>query len=168
MILTTARLTLRPMIRADAPALFAILGDGYAMRFWHRPPLPRLATVEAQMEDELAAMAAGTCLYWTVLEDGDAIGSIDLSGIADGAASTGFAFRRDRWGRGLAREAMAAVITQAFGPLGLNHLNARVRADNAGAKNLLQALGFQAQAEPDSPDFIGYALNRSGTANGKD
>ena len=58
MILETSRLVLRPMTMADAPALFAILGDAEAMEFWGRPPLPRLATVEAQMADELAAMQA--------------------------------------------------------------------------------------------------------------
>ena len=140
--LTTARLVLRPMILADAPALFAILGDPEAMAFWDRPPLPRLATMEAQMEDELAAMAAGSFLAWTVVKDGDAIGSIDLTPVSGTDAWIGFAFRRDQWGQGLAREGMEAVTAHAFGPLALSRLTARVQDRNQRAVRLLQKLGF--------------------------
>jgi len=165
MILKTDRLTLRPMTRADAPALFAILGDGEAMRYWHRPALPRLSTVEAQMEDELAAMAAGSCLYWTVLQGADSIGTIDLSQIEQARALTGFAFRRDVWGHGFAREGLSAVIAQAFGPLQLNHLTARVRRGNDRAIRLLEALRFQAEAA--DTDFARYVLTPSMMAKGK-
>lgn len=143
MILQTDRLSLRPLEMGDAPALFAILGDAEAMQHWHRPPLPRLATVEALLADELAAMAAGGFHYWTVLKDADAIGGIDLSHIAGAAAQTGFLFRRDQWGRGLAREAMAAVIGHAFGALGLETLTALAAPANLRAQKLLAALAFQ-------------------------
>jgi ribosomal-protein-alanine N-acetyltransferase len=142
MILRTARLLLRPMARADAPALFAILGDAEAMRFWDRPPLPRLATVEAQMEDELAAMAAGRFFAWMAVLDGDAVGSLDLKPAGAGEAWTGFAFRRDVWGRGLAREAMEAVIGHALGTMNLGRLMARVQSGNGRAVHLLEALGY--------------------------
>ena len=147
MILTTQRLLLRPMQPGDAPALFAILGDAEAMAFWDRPALPRLATVEAQMADELAAMAAGGFLYWTVLKAAEAIGAVDLSNMDGHSASAGFAFRRDMWGRGMAREAMAALIGNAFGPLGLSRLTARVQNGNQRALKLLEALGFQKERE---------------------
>ena len=103
MILQTARLTLRPLGQQDAPALFAILGDGETMAHWDRAPLPRLATVEAQLADELAAMAAGRFQCWIVLRGQDAIGTIDLSDRNGQSARAGFAFRRDVWGQGLAR-----------------------------------------------------------------
>src|SRR4051812_22073158 len=119
MILTTARLVLRPMIRNDAAALFAILGDPEAMTYWARPALPRLATVEAQIEDELAGMAAGNFFCWTALQGGAAIGSIDLKPSTQNEAWIGFAFRRDCWGRGLARESVAAVLEHGFKAMGL-------------------------------------------------
>jgi RimJ/RimL family protein N-acetyltransferase len=143
MILTTERLMLRPMAQSDAPALFAILGDEEAMAFWHRPRLPRLSTAEALLTDELAAMAAGGFHYWTVLKDADAIGGIDLSHDDGASAWAGFLFRKDQWGKGYGREALAAVIGHAFGPLGLNRLMARVQSGNARAVRLLENLGFQ-------------------------
>ena len=137
MILKTERLVLRPLAMADAPALFAILGDPAAMEFWDRPPLPRIATVEALLADELAAMAAGHCRYWTMLCGPDAIGGIDVSHIGDGKAELGFLLRRDRWGQGYAREAAAAAIADA----GLD-LSARIQTGNIRAARLLTALGF--------------------------
>jgi ribosomal-protein-alanine N-acetyltransferase len=173
MILRTERLLLRPMTEADAPALFAILGDPGAMAFWDRDALPRLATVQAQMADELAAMAAGGFVYWTVLRDGDAAGVIDLSHIDGFEAWTGFAFRRDVWGRGLAREALAAVIAHAFGPLGLSRLMARVQTANARARRLLEGVGFQKDGELpgvvrglEIRACLRYGLSRSMTKNG--
>src|SRR5690606_22513866 len=141
-ILFTTRLTLRPLQAADAPALFAILGDGAAMAFWDRPPLPRLATVEAQLADELAAMAAGRFLSWTVWRGDDAIGGIDLSGMEGGGGTIGFLFRRNVWGQGLARESVAAVTAHALSAMALTHLEARVQTRNERALRLLTALDF--------------------------
>ncbi len=173
MILKTQRLLLRPMAEADAPALFAILGDSGAMTFWDRDALPRLATAQAQMADELAAMAAGGFFYWTVLRGGDAVGFIDLSHIDGFEAWTGFAFRRDVWGQGLAREALAAVIAHALGPLGLSRLMARVQTANLRARRLLEGVGFQKDGELPGvarggeirPRLL-YGLNRSAKKNG--
>ena len=124
MHLKTARLRLRPQALADAPALFAILNDAGAMRFWQRPAIARLVVVEELVREQQAAMAEGICRYWTVLEDGEAIGSVDLSLIAQGSAELGFLLRRDRWGHGLASEAVAAVIACGFGALSLTRLAA--------------------------------------------
>jgi len=51
MILKTARLTLRPQEQADASALFAILSDEAAMRFWNRPAMTRLAVCEELLRE---------------------------------------------------------------------------------------------------------------------
>ncbi len=142
MILSTQRLVLRPMTGADAPCLFAILGDPEAMRFWDRPPIRRLAVVEEMVGEQLAAMAAGQCLYWTIWHGTDPIGGIDLSFIEGGQAQFGFLLRRDQWGRGLAREAMAAVVTYAFDSLELEILRARIHAANRAAASALTKSGF--------------------------
>ena len=172
--LTTPRLVLRPMVMEDAPALFAILGDSEAMAYWDRPALPRLATVQAQLADELAGMAAGGFWFWTVFQAGNAIGSIDLDHSDGIDAWTGFAFRRDCWGQGLAREALGAAIGQAFGSMGLNHLMARVQAGNARAIALLERLGFQARGglpavmrEGESRSCLRFVQDISAMAKGR-
>ena len=142
MLVNTPRLTLRPQIQPDAAALFPILSDPEAMRFWSRPPAADPAAVEALVAEQQAAMADGLCRYWTIREGNDAIGSIDLSLIRDGSAELGFLLRRDRWGFGLAGESAGAVIALAFGPLGLNRLAAAVQAQNRAAARVLTKNGF--------------------------
>ncbi len=142
MILNTARLTLRPQQMGDAAFLFSILGDPQAMRFWSRPAIARIAVVEEQVREQQEAMASGLCRYWTVEEDGDAIGSIDLSLIEGASAELGFLLRRDRWNRGLGTEAAGSVIAHAFGPMGLKRLAAGVMSGNLAAARLLEKSGF--------------------------
>jgi ribosomal-protein-alanine N-acetyltransferase len=141
-ILQTARLTLRPQAQADAAALFNILNDPEAMRFWSRPPLARLEIVEDLVGEQQAAMESGLCRYWTALEDGDVIGSLDLSLIENASAELGFLLRRDRWGRGLATEAATGVVAYGFGPMGLARLAAAVQTDNRAAARVLEKTGF--------------------------
>lgn len=142
MILTTPELILRPQLPADAPFLLAILSDPEAMRFWNRAPITDPAVVEGLMAEQQAAMAAGLCRYWTLFERDDAVGSIDLSLIGDGAAELGFLLRRDRWGRGLASQAAAAVAAHAFGGLGLTRLAAAALTENHAARRVLEKTGF--------------------------
>src|SRR5579871_6293376 len=102
MILKTERLRLEPLAAGDAPALFAILGDPEAMRFWHRPPVARATTAAEIVASQLAAMDDGHFLYWTVWREEDAIGSIDLGNLdfTHRRGELGFLFRRDQWGQG--------------------------------------------------------------------
>jgi [ribosomal protein S5]-alanine N-acetyltransferase len=142
MLLKTQRLVLRPQLPADVYALFNILSDSQAMRFWGRPAIADLAAAELLVEEQQAAMASRLCRYWTMLEGRDAIGSIDLSLIEGGSADLGFMLRPDRRDKGLASEAVTAVIAHAWGPLGLTRLAAAVQAENRAAARVLEKNGF--------------------------
>jgi RimJ/RimL family protein N-acetyltransferase len=151
MILETDRLTLRPMREGDAPALFAILSDRHAMRFWDRPAIARLAVTQDMVAEQLAWMARGECRYWTLWREDDALGSIDLSLIRGRGAELGILIRRDRWGQGFGGEAVAAVLAHAFGPMGLLRVRARIHAQNLAAARLLTRAGFR--LEESHPNF---------------
>jgi len=167
MFLTTARLTLRPMLQSDTAALFAILGDTEAMRFWQRPAITRLAVAEEIVREQIAAEAL--CRYWTVWRQDDAIGSCDLSFIdpVENRAETGFLFRRDQWGQRYAAEAMGAVIGHGFDGLGLQLLTASTHARNLRAW-VLERLDFDLEGLVDGHqpvpgvvmDCAFYALRR--------
>jgi [ribosomal protein S5]-alanine N-acetyltransferase len=143
MDLKSPRLTLRPQEQADAPALFAILKDEHAMRFWNRPAIARLVVVEELVREQQVAMAAGLCCYWTLIQDGDPIGSVDLSLIQDGSAELGFLLRRDRWCAGLATEAVGTVIAHGFGALALTRLAAAIQRENRAAARVLEKNVFR-------------------------
>ena len=141
-ILKTDRLVLRPQEQADSPALFAILRDGRAMRFWNRSTIRTLAVAVELVREQQAAMADGLCCYWTLIQEGETIGSIDLSLIESGSAELGFLLRPDRWGRGLASEAVGAVIAYAFDLAGLTRLAAATQTENRAAARVLEKNGF--------------------------
>jgi RimJ/RimL family protein N-acetyltransferase len=143
MNLKTPRLILRPQQQADAPALFAILSDARATRFWNRSTITRPAVVEELVREQQAAMADGLCHYWTLVHEEDAIGSVDLSLIRDGSAELGFLLRPDCWGAGLATEAVGAVMAYGFGALALTRLAAAVQAENHAAVRVLEKNGFR-------------------------
>lgn len=142
MILKTDRLILRPQTLADAPDIFAILGNSQAMRFWSRPAITRLAVVEELMREQQAAMDRGLCRYWTMTLDGHPIGSVDLSMIRDASAELGFMLRPDHWGAGFASEAVEAVIAHGFDTLRLARLAAAVQSANRAAARVLEKNGF--------------------------
>ena len=143
-IIETERLHLRPLSRADSPAMFRMMNDPETMRFWDWPamtdPESAIDTVAAQME----AAQAGVAIYWAVCAGEGAIGICDLSEIDrhHRRAEVGFIFARNAWGNGYAQEAMKAIVNYAFGPLGLERLSARIHAKNEASRLLLTRLGF--------------------------
>jgi [ribosomal protein S5]-alanine N-acetyltransferase len=145
MILATDRLRLIPLQLQDAPALLSILRDKEAMAFWHHPAITRAATGSEIIAGQIAAMADGQFLYWTVWHGEDVIGSIDLGAMdfAHLRGEVGFLLGRDHWGQGFGREAVTALVGHAFGALRLERLEARIHAQNRRARRLVMALGFQ-------------------------
>ena len=154
-ILETQRLLLRPLQPRDAEALFAIMSDAEAMRFWDWPPFTDLETVREIVAGQAVAMDSGEARYWAVRLKGAgaAIGTCDLGDIErhHGRAEVGFAFNRAYWGNGYAYEAMSAVIAYAFGEVGVARLGARLHAGNHASRRLLERLGFSYEGR-----LIGY------------
>ncbi len=144
--LHTDRLHLRPLAPRDTEALFAIMSDPEAMRFWDWAPFRELETMREVVASQLATMQAGQACYWAVclVGTGAAIGTCDLSDIDrhHGRAEIGFAFHRSYWGNGYALEAVRAVTAHAFSAMGLVRLGARLHAGNHASRRLLERLDF--------------------------
>lgn len=140
--LTTARLALRQLRDDDAPALFPVLSDPEVMTWWSSGPHASPAETADYVKGNAAegqgflcwAITAGddTALGWVILIDGKP----DVKEI-------GYILRRDRWGGGIAREAVARVIDHGFGEMGLRRIFADSDPENAGSIALLERLGFQ-------------------------
>ena len=146
MNLQTQRLFLRPVRIHDAPDLFVARGDAETMQYWDWPAARGVDEVRDLIQRHHDAIDSGATLWWTVATTtrGPAIGECDLSGIdvAHRRAEIGFLFRRDAWGQGYAREAMARVMRHAFEDLALERLWARIHAGNDASLRLVRQLGF--------------------------
>lgn len=144
--LETPRVRLRWLEPGDAPQLFAIFGHPEVMRYWSHLPIGTLAEAAAIVDEVHACFAKRSHFQWGIAlrEDDRVIGTCTLFSLdaKNRRAELGYTLARDRWGQGLAGEAVGRVIDYAFGDLRLRRLEADVDPRNAGSVKLLERLGF--------------------------
>ena len=88
-------------------------------------------------------------------ECGGLVGYVNINNIVWGALQSGhlgYAGFASHAGRGLMTAGLAAVITDAFGHLGLHRLEANIQPDNARSLALVRRLGFS--REGFSPHYL--------------
>jgi RimJ/RimL family protein N-acetyltransferase len=139
-VLATARLVLRPLALADAPALAGLFHDDWeAIRQTGRMPYP--ATAVAMREWIRRHLAAGTAAFLVVRrDDGLTLGGVGFGG-GGRTKELGYALGRAYWGQGYATEAARAMIDHARA-LGLHALEAFTFVDNPASARVLAKAGF--------------------------
>ena len=134
----TPRLRLRRARLEDAEALHEVFADPRAMRFWSTPPHAAIEQtrrfVEAMVEapDDISD-------DFVVELDGRPVGKSGCWRLPE----VGYILHPDLWGRGLAREALEAVIERMFTVRNLDRLTADVDPHNSRSLGLLTRLGFR-------------------------
>jgi RimJ/RimL family protein N-acetyltransferase len=147
---TATRISLRPFQATDAEALFPIFADPLAMKYWSTPPHASIEVTAAFVRATMAATASGQGDDQVVVFEGRVIGK---AGLWDNR-EVGFILAPDLWGRGLAREALAAVIARARSR-GLTRITADVDPRNAASIGLLTRLGFVRKGEAKATVKVG-------------
>ena len=142
--LHTARLSLRPLERTDAAALFEALSDPEVMAHWDWAGAASINEAQEFVDALLDDVAAGAAQYWAIMAGETFVGSCDLSEIDSyhKRGEIGFMLLRRHWGQGYASEAMRAVVDYGVRRLGAERLSARTHAGNAASVALLTKLGF--------------------------
>ena len=145
-VLETDRLRLRPLRAGDVDALFAMYSDPEVARYWSFPAWTR----REQASEYLAArMALETpAVYAWALAERECdrlIGTTTLFSLSGPhkRAEIGYSLLPARQGQGLATEALRTVLEHAFGPLGLERIEADVDPRNEASCRLAERLGFQ-------------------------
>jgi ribosomal-protein-alanine N-acetyltransferase len=146
LVLTTPRLTLRPLRPADAAAVFALHADREGMRYWSTPPWDDPALAEAMVQRDLEGMPAGDHLRLALerASDGRLVGLCSLFAfhLPSRRAEMGYLLARDCWGQGLMHEALCTLLDYGFGVLDLNRVEADIDPRNAASERTLRRLGF--------------------------
>ena len=145
-VLAGRRVRLRPPGPADVPDLLALFGDANALRYWSHGPLPDLAAARVYYDGMVSGLAERRLFQWAVTAGDDRlVGTVTLVGWdrANRRAEVGFIVLPSRQGRGLATDAVAAVLAWAFGPMGLHRVEADVEPPNAASLRVLDRLGFR-------------------------
>ncbi len=135
--ITTPRLRLRRARPEDATDLYAVFSDPRAMRYWSTPPHAELGETERWLGSMVGADPTGSDDFIVEL-DGRAIGKAGAWRLPE----IGFILHPDAWGRGLAHEALSAVVGHLFATRPLDALTADVDPRNAPSLRLLARLGF--------------------------
>lgn len=137
-MIRTARLTLRRATWGDLDAMHRVFSHPAAMRYWSRPEHETVEETRRWMSDLVDP--GPDSVDFVVEYDGEVIGKAGAWQLPE----VGFILHPDHWGKGLAREAMEAVIAhlEAAFPK-LPALTAEVDPRNAASLRLLHRLGFQ-------------------------
>lgn len=137
-MITTERLTLRRARDGDLAALYAVFSNHDAMRYWDT-----LAHGDKkQTERFLRAMIDAS-------DDKSDDFVIEYQGGVIGKAGfwhhpeVGYILHPEHWGKGLAREALRALIARAFDHHGWPHIIAEIDPRNDRSRKLLTGLGFK-------------------------
>ena len=141
--------TIRPAVRADAPALAALFA---AQRKHLAPWDPRREPAfftrggqRARLVQVERERTAGTSFRFVILEDGELAGEVSVTNVVRRSfqsANVGYWVAGERNGRGVATAAVAAACTFAFGELELHRLEAGTLLHNVGSQIVLDRNGF--------------------------
>ena len=141
--------TIRPAVRADAPALAALFA---AQRKHLAPWDPRREQAfftrggqRARLVQVERERTAGTSFRFVILEGGELAGEVSVTNVVRRSfqsANVGYWVAGERNGRGVATAAVAAACTFAFGELELHRLEAGTLLHNVGSQIVLDRNGF--------------------------
>ena len=139
-VLATARLVLRAPRRSDIKAIAALANDLRVAANTARIPHPYAIEDAEQFIAAVNKREGEACFAVTL--DGAPIGvcSVDLR---EDGPEMGYWLGVPYWGRGLATEAVRALIDHAFGELEHETLISGARVNNPASRRVLEKCGFQ-------------------------
>jgi len=145
--LAAERLSLRWLTQDDVPDLYAVFSDPEVMRYWSTVPFASLAEAEDYLRCIRELFAQRSLFQWGIAHATDArvIGTCTLYrlDLAHRRGEIGFALARAYWGRGLAREALRALLAFSFQELDLHRVEADADPRNERSLRLLEGQGFR-------------------------
>lgn len=148
--LSTERLLLRAPRPGDAPAVFdGWMQDPRVLRYLAFAPHVRVEQTRALLDWEQARWLKRSAWTWLLVPHagGTPVGLVQLLPQSFEAPvhhlRLGYLLARPAWGRGWMREAIAAVLAEAFAQPGTWRVDALCDVDNAASLRLLQALHFE-------------------------
>ena len=143
--LTTHRLELRRTILDDSAVLFAIHGDPEVARFLPRDPCPDVAACRSLVAEMQRVEERGQGFRWSLWFEGAVVGSAGFHAWSrsQGRAQISYELIPEARGRGLASEAVTALVEYGFESMDLVRVTAEVHEANLPSQRLLLRLGFR-------------------------
>lgn len=143
--LTSKLFTLEPLLPEHAAAMFVVLSDPALYEFEREPPLSVRDLREHYADLAMRGSPNGreAWLNWVLrLPTGELVGSVQATVLPDGQADIAYELASAHWGRGLATQAVAAMLDELVAQHGVVGLWAVLKRENLRSLRLLQRLGF--------------------------
>src|SRR5215467_11493726 len=131
-VINAASLSLEPQTALHAEEMFVLLSDPAIYEYENEPPrsLAWLRERFAKLESRRSADGREQWLNWVIrLPTSELIGYVQATVRADGRAGIAYELASAHWGRGLAYQAVQAMI-------------AELKGENWRSRRLLERLGF--------------------------
>ena len=136
-MLTTKRLLLRRVRMEDLEDLHLVFSNAKAMRYWDSLPYESPAQTRKLVSAMVAAVSDESDDF-VIEHNGRVIGKAGCWRLGE----IGYILHPDFWGKGLAQEALSAVIPHNFEHLPIDRLLADVDPRNEASLKLLNRFGF--------------------------
>ena len=149
----TAALTLEPQAARHAVEMFAVLSDPAIYEYENEPPasMEALSRRYTALESRRSPDGREQWLNWVIrLPTGEAIGYVQATVYPDRRAAIAYELGSAWWGRGLARQAVEAMVAELAAQHGARRLTAVLKQRNVRSLRLLERIGF-APAAADDP-----------------
>lgn len=132
---------LRKFKKSDAPDLLEYASDPQTLEYLVWPGLKTIEEAKASIYNYYWSRAGIYAIEFK--ENTKLIGCIDLRlNIPNEKANLGYVLNRSYWGKGLMREALAAIIEICFGKLELNRAEAGHFAGNEASGKVMEKCGM--------------------------
>lgn len=154
--LGTDRLTIRMMRAHDLPTVVAYRNDPDIARYqdWELPHSEESARQGMERQAALDGPTDGRWVSLAVEHHGEVIGDVAVELRGDGTLSTlGYTFAAQHHGKGLATEAVAAVV-DALCAQGVHRFVATLDPENTPSMRVLEAVGFTFESLARSAELI--------------
>ena len=142
--LETRRLLLRKLSLADVDDLFQVFSDVETTVYVPRNKHVDKTETLNHLKNLIKRMDEGKTLVWSVVDKKDkrVIRTVNLYLKQDRAASIGAVICRERWGKGIATEALREVISFGFDQMELIRIEGKCESNHVASEKVLKKLGM--------------------------
>jgi RimJ/RimL family protein N-acetyltransferase len=145
-VIATTSLTLEPQVAAHAEEMFVVLSDPAIYEYENEPP-PSVEWLRARftrLESRQSSDGQEQWLNWVIrLPTSELIGYVQASVRSGGRAAIAYELASAYWGRGLASQAVRAMIGELLEHYQVRMLSAVFKRENHRSMRLLERLGFK-------------------------
>ncbi|TDL82771.1 GNAT family N-acetyltransferase [Peribacillus frigoritolerans] len=146
-IIETKRLILREVTLDDAEDIYSYLSDQDVVKHMGLDPCQTVEDAWNEIKWYQSIYEEGIGIRWGItLKDSDKmIGSCGFLNMAAKhyRAEAGFELSKDYWGKGIASEALEAVVKYGYKHLQLERIEALIEPANLPSQKLVEKLGFR-------------------------